>query len=155
MTNLFSFMTVQNTSFRNIFFLHTYMETSERSLISDCLQQSDDIQDEDSSIRSGFCQERGLHVFYRHERCLLSDSNTPGIQGLPVFVSQGMVWQLKDLYSGLLMAPQVFTRVFTLVLAWAHKRGIRFLHDLVDWLVIAHSVSLLLQQQELLLQFCK
>ena len=51
------------------------------------------------------------------------------------FMSEGTVYQFKALCFGLSTAPQVFTRVFAAVSAWAHARGIRLLRYLDDWLV--------------------
>ena len=55
------------------------------------------------------------------------------------FMSEGTVYQFKALCFGLLTAPQVFTRVFAAVSAWAHARGIRLLCYLDDWLVLSSS----------------
>ena len=55
------------------------------------------------------------------------------------FMSEGTVYQFKALCFGLLTAPQVFTRVFAAVSAWAHARGIRLLRYLDDWLVLSSS----------------
>ena len=52
------------------------------------------------------------------------------------FMSEGTVYQFKALCFGLSTAPQVFTRVFAAVSAWAHARGIRLLRYLDDWLVL-------------------
>ena len=41
------------------------------------------------------------------------------------FLSGGLVYQFKALCFGLLTAPQVFTRVFAVVSAWAHSHWIR------------------------------
>ena len=41
------------------------------------------------------------------------------------FTSEGTVYQFQALCFGLLTAPQVFTRVFSVVSAWAHSHGIR------------------------------
>ena len=46
------------------------------------------------------------------------------------FMSEGTVYQFKALCFGLSTAPQVFTRVFAAVSAWAHSRGIRLLRYL-------------------------
>ena len=46
------------------------------------------------------------------------------------FMSEGTVYQFKALCFGLSTAPQVFTRVFAAVSAWAHFRGIRLLRYL-------------------------
>ena len=53
------------------------------------------------------------------------------------FLSEGTVYQFKALCFGLSTAPQVFTKVFAAVSAWAHSNGIRLLRDLDDWLVLA------------------
>ena len=55
------------------------------------------------------------------------------------FMSEGTVYQFKALCFGLSTAPQVFTRVFAAVSAWAHSRGIRLLRYLDDWLVLSSS----------------
>ena len=48
------------------------------------------------------------------------------------FMSEGTVYQFRALCFGLSTAPQVFTRVFAAVSAWAHSRGIRLLRYLDD-----------------------
>ena len=53
------------------------------------------------------------------------------------FLSKGTVYQFKALCFGLSTAPQVFTKVFVAVSAWAHSHGIRLLRYLDDWLVLA------------------
>ena len=55
------------------------------------------------------------------------------------FMSEGTVYQFKALCFGLSTAPQVFTRIFAAVSAWAHARGIRLLRYLDDWLVLSSS----------------
>ena len=71
------------------------------------------------------------------------------------FVSQGTVYQFKVLCFGLSTAPQVFTRVFAAVLAWAHTRGIRLLRYLNDWLVLASSETKAHQHVQDLLLLCR
>ena len=55
------------------------------------------------------------------------------------FLSEGTIYQFKALCFGLSTAPQVFTKVFAAVSAWAHSHGIRLLQYLDDWLVLASS----------------
>ena len=55
------------------------------------------------------------------------------------FLSEGTVYQFKARCFGLSTAPQVFTKVFAAVSAWAHSHGIRLLWYLDDWLVLASS----------------
>ena len=63
----------------------------------------------------------------------------PSSRKLLRFTSEGTVYQFRALCFGLSTAPQVFTRVFAAVSAWAHSNGIRLLHYLDDWLVLSSS----------------
>ena len=65
----------------------------------------------------------------------------PSSRKLLRFTSEGTVYQFRALCFGLSTAPQVFTRVFAAVLAWAHSHGIRLLRYLDDRLVLASSES--------------
>ena len=55
------------------------------------------------------------------------------------FLSEGTVFQFKALYFRLSTAPQVFTRMFAALSAWAYSHGISLLRYLDDWLVLASS----------------
>ena len=70
------------------------------------------------------------------------------------FMSEGTVYQFKTLCFGLSTAPQVFTRVFAAVSAWAHSRGIRLLRYLDDWLVLSSSEKKAKQSIRELLSLC-
>ena len=70
------------------------------------------------------------------------------------FVWAGVVYQFKVLCFGLSTAPQVFTRVFAPVSAWAHSVGIRLRRYLDDWLILAASSQDLQLALERLLQVC-
>ena len=70
------------------------------------------------------------------------------------FMSEGTVYQFKALCFGLSTAPQVFTKVFAAVSAWAHYRGIRLLRYLDDWLVLASSEKKAKQSVQELLSIC-
>ena len=70
------------------------------------------------------------------------------------FVVGGVVYQFKVLCFGLSTAPQVFTRVFAPISAWAHSHGIRLLRYLDDWLILASSEEKLRQDVQKLLSFC-
>ena len=63
----------------------------------------------------------------------------PSSRKLLRFTSEGTVYQFRALCFGLSTAPQVFTRVFAAVSAWAHSHGIRLLQYLDDWLILASS----------------
>ena len=69
------------------------------------------------------------------------------------FMFEGEVLQFRCLCFGLATAPQVFTRVFQLVSEWAHRRGIRLLRYLDDWLIIAASLSECQTHLQLVLNF--
>ena len=67
------------------------------------------------------------------------------------FCLYGRFYQYRALCFGLSTAPQVFTRVFALVLEWAQQRSVRLLR----YLVIVESRTLLLQHRGLVLQLCR
>ena len=71
------------------------------------------------------------------------------------FMSEGTVYQFKALCFGLSTAPQVFTRVFVAVSAWAHSRGIRLLRYLDDWLVLSSSEKKAKESIRELLSLCR
>ena len=71
------------------------------------------------------------------------------------FMSEGTVYQFKALCFGLSTAPQVFTRVFAAVSAWAHTRGIRLLRYLDDWLVLSPSEKKAKESIRELLSLCR
>ena len=71
------------------------------------------------------------------------------------FMSEGTVYQFKVLCFGLSTAPQVFTRVFAAVSAWAHARGIRLLRYLDDWLVLSSSEKKAKESIRELLSLCR
>ena len=71
------------------------------------------------------------------------------------FMSEGTVYQFKALCFGLSTAPQVFTRVFAAMSAWAHARGIRLLRYLDDWLVLSSSEKKAKESIRELLSLCR
>ena len=70
------------------------------------------------------------------------------------FTLEGTVYQFRALCFELSTAPQVFTRVFAAVSAWAHSHGIRLLRYLDDWLVLASSEREAKQAVQSLLSLC-
>ena len=70
------------------------------------------------------------------------------------FTSEGTVYQFRALCFRLSTAPQVFTRVFSAVSAWAHSHGIRLLRYLDDWLILASSEQEAKQSVRSLLSLC-
>ena len=79
----------------------------------------------------------------------------PSSRKLLRFMSEGMVYQFRALCFGLSTAPQVFTRVFAAVSAWAHSHGIRLLRYLDDWLILASSEQEAKQAVQSLLSHCR
>ena len=79
----------------------------------------------------------------------------PSSRKLLRFTSEGTVYQFRALCFGLSTAPQVFTRVFAAVSAWAHSHGIRLLRYLDDWLVLASSEREAKQAVQSLLSLCR
>ena len=78
----------------------------------------------------------------------------PSSRKLLRFTSEGTVYQFRALCFGLSTAPQVFTRVFAAVSAWAHTHGIRHLRYLDDWLVLSSSEREAKQAVQSLLSIC-
>ena len=79
----------------------------------------------------------------------------PSSRKLLRFTSEGTVYQFRALCFGLSSAPQVFTRVFAAVSAWAHSHGIRLLRYLDDWLVLSSSERKAKQAVQSLLSLCR
>ena len=71
------------------------------------------------------------------------------------FTSEGTVYQFQALCFGLSTAPQVFTRVFAVVSAWAHCHGIRLFRYLDNWLVLSSSERKAEQVVQSLLSLCR
>ena len=65
------------------------------------------------------------------------------------------MYQFQSLCFSLSTAPQVCTRVFAAVSAWAHSHGIRLLRYLDDWLILASSEWEARQSVQLLLSICR
>ena len=70
------------------------------------------------------------------------------------FLSGEVVYQFKALCFGLSTTPQVFTRVFAAVSAWARSHGIRLLRYLDDWLILASSEAVAKKNIQDLLSLC-
>ena len=79
----------------------------------------------------------------------------PSSRKLLRFTSEGTVYQFRALCFGLSTAPQVFTRVFAAVSAWAHSHGIRLLRCLDDWLILSSLEREAKQSVQSLLSICR
>ena len=128
------------------------LEACDRSLTLERLRPADAVQDGISRFGAVICQRGGFSSFLGSEGCVLSD---PYPRKLLRFMSEGTVYQFKALCFGLSTAPQVFTRVFAAVSAWAHARGIRLLRYLDDWLVLSSSEKKAKESIRELLSVCR
>ena len=124
--------------------------TRHRSVSSEWLRHIDIVSDGDCGVCVGVYPEGELDVLDGPQGRLLPDY-WPFLR----FCLEGQVYQFRALCFDLSTAPLVFTRVFALVSEWTHRRGVRLLRYLDDWLVIAESRTLLLQHRDLVLQLCK
>ena len=79
----------------------------------------------------------------------------PSSRKLLRFTSEGTIYQFRALCFGLSTAPQVFTRVFAAVSAWAHSHGIRLLRCLDDWLILSSLEREAKQSVQSLLSICR
>ena len=115
------------------------LEACDLSLSFERLRPAHAVQDGNSRFGAVICQRGGFSSFLGSEGCVLSDPDPRIIEEAVEVMSEGTVYQFKALCFRLSTAPQVFTRVFAAVSAWAHARGIRLLRYLDDWLVLSSS----------------
>ena len=99
-------------------------ETRDLSLSPERLRPADVVQDGNSRFCTVICQRGGFSSFLGSERRVLSDPIPihRSSRKLLRFTSEGTVYQFRALCFGQSTAPQVFTRVFAVVSAWAHSR---------------------------------
>ena len=131
------------------------LEACDRSLTLERLRPADVVQDGNSRFGAVICQRGGFSSFLGSEGCVLSDPNPRIIEEAVEVQLEGTVYQFKALCFGLSTAPQVFTRVFAAVSAWAHSRGIRLLRYLDDWLVLSSSEKKAKESIRELLSLCR
>ena len=114
------------------------------------------VQDGNSCFCTVICQREGdfLASLDLKDVCFQIPIH-PSSRKLLRFTSEGTVYQFRALCFGLSTAPQVFTRVFTAVSAWAHSHGIRLLRYLDDWLILASSEREARQAVQSLLSLCR
>ena len=70
------------------------------------------------------------------------------------FSWEGQALQFRALCFGLSTAPQVFTRIMAPISSELHRRGIRLLQYLDDWLLLASSYQEALDSTQVLLRLC-
>ena len=115
------------------------LEACDRSLTLERLRPADVVQDGNSRFGAVICQRGGFSSFLGSEGRVLSDPDPRIIEEAVEVHVGGDSLLFKALCFGLSTAPQVFTRVFAAVSAWAHSRGIRLLRYLDDWLGLSSS----------------
>ena len=130
------------------------LASRDRPVDSEHLHSTDTVQDGDCSSVLNAVQENDLLASLDLKDAYFQVPVHPSSRKFLRFVSQGTVYQFKVLCFGLSTAPQVFTRVFAAVSAWAHSRGIRLLRYLDDWLVLASSETKARQHVQDLLLLC-
>ena len=98
------------------------LEACDRSLALERLRPADVVQDGNSRFGAVVCQRGGFSSFLGSEGRVLSDPDPRIIEeAVEVHVGRDSL-PVKALCFGLATAPQVFTRVFAAVSAWAHSR---------------------------------
>ena len=118
------------------FYSRLSLASHDQSLSPERVCSANSIQDGDSSLRASVHPRGEFPSFHRSEGCVFPDIRSSVVEEA-IEVPVGGVYQFKALWFGLSTAPQVFTRVFATVSAWAHSHGIHLLRYLDDWLVLA------------------
>ena len=131
------------------------LEACDRSLSFERLRPAHAIQDGNSRFGAVVCQRGGFSSFLGSEGCVLSDPDPRIIEEAVEVHVGGDSLPVQSLCFGLSTAPQVFTRVFAAVSAWAHARGIRLLRYLDDWLVLSSSEKKAKESIRELLSICR
>ena len=130
------------------------LEACDRSLSFERLRPAHAVQDGNSRFGAVICQRdflASLDLKDAYFQIPIHGSSRKLLR----FMSEGTVYQFKALCFGLSTAPQVFTRVFAAVSAWAHARGIRLLRYLEDWLVLSSSEKKAKESIRELLSVCR
>ena len=131
------------------------LETCDRSLSFERLRPAHAVQDGNSRFSAVICQRGDFLASLDLKDAYFQIPIHGSSRKLLRFMSEGTVYQFKALCFGLSTAPQVFTRVFAAVSAWAHARGIRLLRYLDDWLVLSSSEKRAKESIRELLSVCR
>ena len=131
------------------------LETRDRSLASERVRPADSVQDGNSRFVLLSAREGDFLASLDLKDAYFQMPFHPSSRKLLRFTSEGTVNQFRALCFGLSTAPQVFTRVFATVSAWAHSHGIRLLRYLDDWLVLSSSEREAKQAVQSLLSICR
>ena len=126
-----------------------------RSLSPERVRPAYSVQDGNSRFCTVICQRGDFLASLDLKDAYFQIPIHPSSRKLLRFTSEGTVYQFRALCFGLSTAPQVFTRVFAAVSAWAHSHGIRLLQYLDAWLVLASSEQEAGQAVQPLLSLCR
>ena len=132
-----------------------WLETRDRSLSPERVRPADSVQDGNSRFCTVICKRRDFLASLDLKDAYFQIPIHLSSRKLLRFTSEGTVYQFRALCFGLSTAPQVFTRVFAAVSAWAHSHGIRLLRYLDDWLVLSSSEQEAKQAVQSLLSLCR
>ena len=130
------------------------METRDRSFAFERLHPADAVQDGNSRFGTVICQRGDFLASLDLKDAYFQIPIHGSSRKLLRFMSEGTIYQFRALCFGLSTAPQVFTRVFAAVSAWAHSRRIGLLRYLDDWLVLSSSEKKAKQAVQSLLSLC-
>ena len=131
------------------------LEACDRSLSFERLRPAHAVQDGNSRFGAVVCQRGDFLASLDLKDAYFQIPIHGSSRKLLRFISEGTVYQFKALCFGLSTAPQVFTRIFAAVSAWAHARGIRLLRYLDDWLVLSSSEKKAKESIRELLSLCR
>ena len=98
------------------------LEACDRSLSFERLRPAHAVQDGNSRFGAVICQRGDFLASLDLKDAYFQIPIHGSSRKLLRFMSEGTVYQFKALCFGLSTAPQVFTRVFAAVSAWAHAR---------------------------------
>ena len=126
----------------------------DRPVDSEHLHSTDTVQDGDCSLRLERCPRERSPRLPGLEGRVLSGARPSKFQEVSALCVTGDSVPVQGSLLRTIHSPQVFTRVFAAVSAWAHTRGIRLLRYLDDWLVLASSETKARQHVQDLLLLC-
>lgn len=130
------------------------MEDSHRSVNTKPVRQEDKFQNGDSADSLSSSQGQRLYADDKLKGCILPNPNLSFLPEVSLLQSWGKGVSVQGALLRSDNVSAVFTRVFIMVLTWAHSQGIRLLRYLDNWLVVAGSRERLIQDRDRLLQFC-
>ena len=130
------------------------LETCDRLVPSKWVRSSDPFQDGDQPVVLQSVRRGDWMVFIDLKDVYLQVPVHPDSCRFLQFVVDGQVYQFRALCFGLSTARQGFTGVMAPVSLILHRMGVRLLHYLYDWLILASSHQEDLQERDSVLCPC-